>query len=138
MEILHLSKEHIYMIHEATIRTFGGNSGYYDYTDHRIDSILSLQYPVFGFDKYPTIFQKAAMLMYFFTKGHCFVDGNKRVGIQSAIVFLDINGYEDYLDDDEGFDKTMEIAASNISEDERDNYIKNLADWLSQRFISRK
>jgi len=138
VEILHLSKEHIYMIHEATIRTFGGNSGYYDYTDHRIDSILSLQYPVFGFDKYPTIFQKAAMLMYFFTKGHCFVDGNKRVGIQSAIVFLDINGYEDYLDDDEGFDKTMEIAASNISEDERDNYIKNLADWLSQRFISRK
>jgi death-on-curing protein len=126
------------MIHEATIRTFGGNSGYYDYTDHRIDSILSLQYPVFGFDKYPTIFQKAAMLMYFFTKGHCFVDGNKRVGIQTAIVFLDINGYEDYLDEDEGFDKTMEIAASNISEHERDNYIKNLADWLSQRFISKE
>lgn len=76
------------------------------------------------------------MLMYFFTKGHRFVDGNKRVGIQSAIVFLDINGYEDYLDDDEGYD--MEIAASNTSEDERDTYINNLAEWLSQRFIPKE
>jgi death-on-curing protein len=49
--------------------------------------------------------------MYFFTKGHCFVDGNKRLGVQSAIIFLMLNGYEDYLDDDEGYKKTMEIAA---------------------------
>ena len=58
VEHLNLSKEHIYMIHEATIPEFGGNPGFYDYTDRRIESILSLQYPVFGYNKYPDLFPK--------------------------------------------------------------------------------
>jgi death-on-curing protein len=135
MAILFLSKEHIYMIHKETINAFGGASGYFDYTDGRIDAILAHQHPVFGFDKYPTILQKAAMLWYFFTKGHCFVDGNKRVGIQTAIVFLTVNGYIDNLNDDEGYSKTMEIASSTFGENERDSYINELTDWLSKRFL---
>ena len=134
MDIVYLSKEHIYMIHEESITLFGGEPGYYDYTDGRIDSILSLQYPIFGHDKYPSIFQKAAMLQFFFTKGHCFIDGNKRVGIQSAIVFLTVNGFIDNLDDDVGYMKTMEVATSKISEADRDAYIDELAQWLSEYF----
>ncbi|WP_348982974.1 type II toxin-antitoxin system death-on-curing family toxin [Desulfosporosinus sp. FKA] len=99
-----------------------------------MESILAQQYPIFGHDKYPSAFHKAAMLMYFFTKGHCFVDGNKRVGIQCAIVFLEVNGYEDNLDDQEGYDKTWEVAESELSELERDSYIESLAVWLSKRF----
>ena len=138
MDINYLAKEHIYLMHEETIKTFGGDAGYYDFTDQRLESILSQQYLVFGFDKYPSIFQKAAMLMYFLVKGHCFIDGNKRVGIQSAIVFLEVNGFEDALDDDEGYLKTMGVAASTLSEIERDNYINDLADWLSKRFVPRE
>lgn len=74
------------------------------------------------------------MLMYFFTKGHCFVDDNKRLGIQSAIIFLMLNGYEDYLDDDEGYQKTMEIAALELPELKRDLYINQLAEWLAMGF----
>ncbi len=133
--IKYLSPEHIHMMHKQAIKHFGGFDGYYNYTEGRIESILEQQYPKFGVDKYPTVFQKAAMLMYFFIKGHCFADGNKRVGIQSAIVFLEVNGYEDNLDNNEGYEKTMEIAALKISEEERDNYINDLADWLSQRFL---
>lgn len=133
-----LSKEHIYLIHEEAIKQFGGDYGYYDYTDGRIESIIALQYPIFGHDKYPGSYSKAAMLMYFFTKGHCFVDGNKRVGAQSAIVFLDINGYDDLLDDDEGYLKTMEIAEIKLLEKDRDQYILHLSRWLSKRFKKRK
>lgn len=117
------------------IDTFGGFDGYYDYTEGRVESILSQQYPIFGYNKYPDIFQKAAMLMYFFTKGHCFPDGNKRLGIQSAIVFFTINGYEDNLDDDEGYEKTIEIASSQLQGEQVDLYIMQLAQWLSKRFL---
>ena len=122
------------MIHEQSISNFGGDPGHCDYTDGRIDAILAQQFPVFGFDKYPDVFQKAAMLWYFLTKGHCFVDGNKRVGIQSSIVLLIVNGFIDNLDDDEGYSKSMEIAASTLPESERDSYIETLATWLSKRF----
>jgi len=133
-KIRYLSREHIELIHDQAIKKFGGDAGYYDYTIDRIESILGQQYPHFGYDKYPTIFHKAAMLMYFFTNDHCFVDGNKRVGIQSAIVFLDVNGYEDNLDDEEGYNKTVEVATIKLSEMERDSYIESLATWLSERF----
>lgn len=134
-EIQYLAVEHIYLIHDNAINEYGGLAGEYNTTEGRIKSILSQQYPIFNYEKYPSIFQKAAMLLYFFAKGHCFVDGNKRVGIQSAIVFLDINGYEDNLDDTEGYDKTIEVAESEIPEYKRDDYINILAEWLSKRFI---
>ncbi len=133
-EIQHLLRNHIELIHNYTIKEFGGDLGYYDYTIDKIESVLEQQYPHFGYDKYPTIFLKA-MLMYFFVNSHCFVDGNKRVGIQSAIVLLGINGYEDNLDDEEGYNKTIEIATIKLSETERDKYIEDLAIWLSERFI---
>lgn len=47
MNIVYLSKEHIYMIHKASIESFGGEPGFYDYTDGRIDSILFNQFPIF-------------------------------------------------------------------------------------------
>lgn len=129
-----LSKEHIYLIHTVSIEDFGGRMGFFNHTDSMIESILAQQYPVFGYDKYPTIFDKAAMLLYFFTKGHCFVDGNKRVGINTAIVLLTLNNYKDFLNDKEGYQKTVMIASSQIHENERDKYIKELATWLSYNF----
>ena len=122
------------MIYEAMVDRFGGEKGYYNETDNRIKSLLALQYPFFGIDKYPGVFKKAAMLWYFFTKGHCFIDGNKRVGMQAAIVFLEINGYEDKIDDEEGYLKTVEIAESRVPEEERDEYINHLTKWLDNRF----
>lgn len=132
--INYLSVEHIYLIHAAAIRTFGGEPGEFPHTKGRLESVVAQQFPVFGVDKYPSAPQKAAMLLYFLTKGHCFVDGNKRVGIQSAIVFLTLNGYKDGLPDGEGYDKTIEVAASQVPESERDAYIDALAGWLSKWF----
>ncbi|HEX2953427.1 MAG TPA: type II toxin-antitoxin system death-on-curing family toxin [Bacillota bacterium] len=139
LEIHCLTREHIEMIHEQAIEKFGGQNGHYIFTLDRIESILAQQYPYFGVDKYPGVFDKAAMLLFFFTKGHCFVDGNKRVGIGSAIVFLMINGYEDNLDDNEGYRKTLEIAGCNIEDAIiRDRYIRNLSQWLVERFKTSK
>ncbi len=134
-DIVYLTLEHILFIYTSALEDFGGEKGLYIDTTEKVESILAQQLPLFGYDKYPSVFQKAAMLLYFLAKNHCFVDGNKRVAIQSAIVFLNLNGYEDHLDDLEGYDMTMEIASSHIPESERDNYIDNIAEWLSKRFL---
>lgn len=133
-EIVLLTKEHIYMIHQEAIAEFGGDPSYRDDTDARIESILGQQYPVFGYDKYPTVLEKAAALMFFFTKGHCFIDGNKRVGANSAIVFLMLNGYVDMLDDDKGYYITMKIAEAKLTELQRDSFIVGIAAWLERYF----
>ncbi|MCG8541874.1 MAG: type II toxin-antitoxin system death-on-curing family toxin [Clostridia bacterium] len=129
-----LDKKHIYIIHQHTINKFGGDMGHYNNTDQKIESILAQQHGYFGYDKYPTIYEKAAMLIYFFANSHCFVDGNKRVAITAGGVFLKMNGLEDHLDDMEGYNKTMEIASRELHGVEVDKYIKGLSIWLSTKF----
>ena len=44
-----------------------------------------------GQDVYPTLEEKAANLLYFVTKNHSFVDGNKRIAATMFLYFLDKN-----------------------------------------------
>ncbi len=50
-------------------------------------------------DIYPTLEEKAAMLLYLITKNHSFVDGNKRIAAACFLYFLEKN---DMLIDNEG------------------------------------
>ena len=45
-----------------------------------------------GQDLYPTLEEKAAHLLYFVTKNHSFLDGNKRIAATMFLYFLDKNG----------------------------------------------
>jgi death-on-curing protein len=51
------------------------------------------QASMFGQDAYPDLHVKAAALLHSLAANHAFVDGNKRTALNSAIVFLDINGH---------------------------------------------
>ena len=50
-------------------------------------------------DFYPTIEEKAAMLLYLITKNHSFVDGNKRIAASCFLLFLDRNNLLNTTDD---------------------------------------
>lgn len=63
-----------------------------------------------NFDRYPTIFEKAACHLYYIVSGHIFKDGNKRTGYLSTFAFLEVNGYELKVDDDEVFEFMIKIA----------------------------
>lgn len=45
---------------------------------------------------------------------HPFVDGNKRAGLLSAVVFLDVNGISIELPSDDLYELTMGVAESRI------------------------
>lgn len=77
-----------------------------------------------GKDVYPTIEEKAAHLLYFVTKNHSFVDGNKRIAaalfvcfLQKAGILLDIDGLK-RIDDNALIALTLMIAASKPAEKE--------------------
>ena len=61
--------------------------------DNGFKSSLGAIYQTFdGRDLYPTIEEKAAHLLYFVTKNHSFVDGNKRIAAALFVLFLQKNG----------------------------------------------
>ena len=77
-----------------------------------------------GKDVYPTTEDKAAHLLYFVTKNHSFVDGNKRIAAALFICFLQRNGIllgkdgNKRIDDNALVALTLMIAASKPSEKE--------------------
>ena len=45
-----------------------------------------------GTEMYPSVEEKAAMLLYLIVKNHSFIDGNKRVAAACFLYFLERNG----------------------------------------------
>ena len=130
MKIITLEKEHIYELHKEAISNYGGEPATDENTENKIESILAQQYGYFGYEKYPTIIDKASMLLYFFAKGHCFKDGNKRVAVYSMIAFLNINGYSTYFSNDEIENVTYKAAEDESKGLYIDLYIKTISDWI--------
>ena len=90
--------------------------------DDSFESSVNQIYQTFGGnDCYPTLEEKAAMLLYLITKNHSFSDGNKRIAASCFLYFLEKNGilYKNNLpiiDNGTLFALTILIAESNPKE----------------------
>ena len=76
-----------------------------------------------GKELYPSLEEKAAHLLYFVTKNHSFLDGNKRIAATMFLYFLDRNGVlfaegEKLIDDHTLVALTIMIAESKPEEKE--------------------
>ena len=56
------------------------------------------------------LFEMAAAYLFHITRNHPFLDGNKRAGAASALVFLDLHGIEVNSTDDELYDLVIGVA----------------------------
>ena len=92
--------------------------------DDSFDSSINQVYQTFGGQEcYPSLEEKAAMLLYFLVKNHSFTDGNKRIGAACFLYFLDKNGilYQNdvqLIDNTTLFTLTILIAESKPEEKE--------------------
>ncbi|MDD3237754.1 MAG: virulence protein RhuM/Fic/DOC family protein [Candidatus Gastranaerophilales bacterium] len=90
--------------------------------DDSFDSSVNQIYQTFdGTELYPTLEEKASMLLYLITKNHSFSDGNKRIAASCFLYFLDKNDilYKNNLptiDNATLFALTILIAESNPTE----------------------
>ena len=108
-----LSKKQILMLHTQLIQQTGGSEGVRDY--NLLDSALETPFQYFGGDElYPTIQAKAARLGYGLIKNHCMIDGNKRIGTHSMLVFLALNGIELKYMQKELYETILDVAAGKI------------------------
>ena len=113
-----LSKKQILMLHTQLIQQTGGSEGVRDY--NLLDSALETPFQSFGGDElYPTIQAKAARLGYGLIKNHCMIDGNKRIGTHSMLVFLALNGIELKYMQKELYETILDVAAGKIEYEDR-------------------
>jgi len=108
-----LSKRQVIMLHEQLINETGGSHGLRD--DGLLESALSAPFQSFeGTEAYPSIQQKAARLCFGLVMDHPFMDGNKRIGAHTMLVFLALNGIELSYQQEELADTILWLVAGKI------------------------
>ena len=119
-------------------KKFGGSSLFGNEKDDSFKSSIGQIYQTFGGDElYPSVEEKAAMLLYLVTKNHSFSDGNKRIAATLFLWFLNNNGIlyrEDgskRLADNTLVALTLMIAESKT--EEKDVMVKVVVNLINQK-----
>ena len=106
-------QETVLALHERLLVEFGGSTGIRD--EDLLDSALARPENLFSHGK-PSIFDLAASYTFGLVKNHPFIDGNKRIGFATAILFLEINGHRFEASEAEATIQTLALAAGALDE----------------------
>ena len=117
---------------------FGGSSLFGNEKDDSFKSSIGQIYQTFdGNDLYPSVEEKAAMLLYLVTKNHSFSDGNKRIAATLFLWFLNNNGILYREDGGKRIaDNTLVALTLMIAEskpEEKDVMVKVVVNLINQR-----
>ena len=110
-DCIHLTVVQVTEIHEAVIDAFGGSHGIRN-RGLLESAIGAVQATAFGQSVFADLTEIAAAYLFYLCRNHPFVDGNKRVGMTSAIVYLRLNGVEPAPDSDEWERLVLDVANS--------------------------
>ena len=92
-EPFHATYENAMEVIRGLHEKFGGSDLFGNEKDDSFKSSIGQIYQTFGgIDLYPSVEEKAAMLLYLVTKNHSFSDGNKRIAATLFLWFLNNNG----------------------------------------------
>ena len=112
--MIYLTTEEVILLHEYQIELFGGASGILS-ANLLESAVLRPQAGFSGKDLYPSIFDKAAVLTTSLIQNHPFIDGNKRTGLYSGLVFLELNGIKLKISDKSLVDLALKIAQKDLN-----------------------
>jgi death-on-curing protein len=112
-----LTKDEVLAIHDAVLELHGGEAGFLN--EAMLESALAAVPNRHGYE-HAGLAECAATYAFHLTNAHAFVDGNKRVGLASAVAFLRLNGAELAASSDELHDVILAIADGSVSRDDAD------------------
>ena len=104
-------------LHQDMVAAFGGAIGVRD--EGLLDSALAQPKATFGGEfLHSTIYEQAAACLYHLSRNHPFINGNKRTACAAMETFLELNGYELTLSDEEEYQLVIQVAQGNMTKDE--------------------
>lgn len=117
-----ISRPVVETLHQMQIERFGGAYGLRD--EGALESALArpVNREAYGCED---VNELAAAYLFGLAKNHAFIDGNKRIAIVTAAVFLMENGYEINATDAELYAFVLSVAAGEIDEEGATRFLKD-------------
>jgi death on curing protein len=113
-------------IHRSLIEAYGGIEGVRDIG--LLHSAIAMPQASFGGTfLHKDLFEMAAAYLYHITQNHPFLDGNKRTGAATAIVFLAMNDIDLQADEDALVELTLTVAEGRTGKQEIAELFRKMA-----------
>ncbi len=106
-------RDTVLALHERLLAEFGGSSGVRD--RGLLDSALARPENLLAYGK-PSVFELAAAYAFGLVKNHPFIDGNKRTGFATAVLFLELNRQRAQASEADAVIQTLALAAGATDE----------------------
>jgi death on curing protein len=124
MEPIFLTLEDVLESHQEQIATYGGIDGIRDVG--LLESALQQPQSSFGGEYlHINLFEMAAAYLFHLVKNHPFIDGNKRIGLEVALIFLEINGSSVEATDDQLVEMVLRTATGETDKAEIADFFRN-------------
>lgn len=122
-----LTVEEIIALHDKLIDRTGGSHGLRDKS--LLESAVYSANAYFADNEaYPSVIEKAARLMFSLTNNHAFVDGNKRIGVFTMLMTLQLNNIKIKYTQAELIELGLSVA------DGKTDY-NNILGWIKEHII---
>jgi len=119
------------IIHADLLQRYGGRLGIRD--PKLLDSALAQpKMTAGGKFLHKTLFDKAAAYGFHICRNHPFVDGNKRVAFVLMDIFLQKNGWEITVSEEEAYLMVMQLADGKLSKTQLARWLKKHSARLSR------
>ena len=113
MEPIFLLLSEVLEIHQDQVTRYGGAAGIRDI--ELLKSALGMPSATYGGQFLHTdIYEMAAAYLFHLVKNHPFVDGNKRVGAVTALIFLYLNGFDFDATENDLAEMVLAVAQGDI------------------------
>jgi death-on-curing protein len=111
-----ITVDDVLLIHENQLELYGGANGVRD--EGLLSSALAQPQSQFGGEYlHQGLFAMAGAYLFHLVKNHPFIDGNKRTGATTALVFLIMNGFELIVEEDTFEKFVWDVAAGEIEKE---------------------
>jgi death-on-curing protein len=112
--------------HAEQIAAYGGSDGIRDLG--LLQSALAQPEATFeGRFLHHGLFEMAAAYLFHIVQNHPFIDGNKRVGLEAALLFLEINGASIEATDDAVVDLVLQTAQGQATKEHIADFLRRHA-----------
>ena len=109
-------------VHQMLLAEHGGSSGIRD--EALLHSALARPKQRIAYEPESPIFELAASYSFGLAKNHPFTDGNKRIALTVAAIFLELNGFSFTAPESEVVIYFENLASSKITENELAGWFK--------------
>lgn len=114
--MIFLTIEEVIQIHDELVSEYGGLHGIRD-MGLLVSAIEMPKATMFGECLHESVFDKASAYLYHIVCNHAFLDGNKRTGAATTLIFLRQNGCKTKFNMKEFEELVCEVAQGNISKE---------------------